>query len=179
MLTCGMLTEQSGVYVHGGCVSIAGHPVWGSLGAGGKASSRATRQQRCCFPYANELMASLGLAVTQQLQRGSPGPGGAIPTAARWVTRRLCTHMCMVCMLPAVCTSVPQSVVQMLGAAEGPVGAGSLGKRGLHTCVQTCANVHTVARAPAPACGNMEICRCVCCCCGWQGCAHSHILAHS
>lgn len=44
----------------------------GSLGAGSKASSRGTLQQRCCFAYANELMASLDLAVTQQLQRGSP-----------------------------------------------------------------------------------------------------------
>ena len=42
----------------------------GSLGVGGKASSRGTAQQRCCFAYANELMASLGLAVTQQLPRG-------------------------------------------------------------------------------------------------------------
>lgn len=50
----------------------------GSLGAGSKASSRGTLQQRCCFAYANELMASLGLAVTQQLQRGSPPPAGEL-----------------------------------------------------------------------------------------------------
>lgn len=80
--------------VRGRCVGISRHP--GRVpGSRVKASSRGTPQQRCCFAYANELMASLGLAVTQQLRCGSPRPRGAFPTAAGWVTTRLCTRLCM------------------------------------------------------------------------------------
>lgn len=55
----------------------------GSLGAGGTTSSRDTLQrggeEGVCFAYANELMASGGLAVTQQLWRGSPSRGSTEP----------------------------------------------------------------------------------------------------
>lgn len=131
-------------------------------------------------------MASLGLAVTQQLQRGSPCPGGIFPTAAGWVTPHLTIHMCV-----CLCTHPPCRVAPALGAAKGPpmsgpVGVGTQGRGacmhmdkpvcvhgGTWTCVWEQCN-HTTAAAVAG--GDMHARSCACAC---SATAHALLAAHA
>lgn len=95
-------------------------------------------------------MASLGLAVTQQLRRGSPCPGGTFPTAAGWVMTRLSTHTC-VCV--RVYTPTREGGTSSGGCQgttrEWPCGSRYPGKRGLHAHEQTCVRVRMMAYGPA------------------------------
>lgn len=125
----------------------------GSLGAEGKASSRGTPQQRCCFAYANELMASLGLAVTQQLRRGSPPVRGSFSHGCR-VGDYTPVHTCVqACLYIQPCA--PWSLVgwhkrwglprdQRVALREQVPREEGLA----HACAHTSASMHTLAHGP-------------------------------